>query len=368
MTSAEFPGLDIRPMTPADRRLRAEATLRNVNRAGDRISGEDLGHEPWSRYLEFDPGRGDHGLVAQLHGWPVGMVWVQFSRGYGYVADNVPELIISVDSSNQGQGIGNILLEEMIAHARSRRWPGISLSVEESNPSRRLYERHGFVMLADALTPGTMLLDLSFRSAGDAPETQDETDEYAHPIRSVAVYCGSRSGFTGEYLVAAEELGEELAERDIQLIYGGGNVGLMGAVANTVMGAGGEAVGVIPQALVGRELAHRGLSRLEVVDTMAERKTRMEELADAFIVMPGGAGTLEETFEVLTMQQLGAITGPVALLSPLGFWSPLVDMLQQMSDEGFLRRKFLDALVVGETPTEIFEKFAAWRPPGDKWD
>lgn len=350
-------------MTPADGDLRAEATLRNVNRAGDRIGVEDLAHEPWSRYLEFDPERGDYGLVARLHGWPVGVVWVRFFRGYGFVAEDIPELIISVGASNQGRGVGRILLDEMISHARGQRWPGISLSVEDSNPSRRLYERHGFNYVSDAMTPGTMLLDLAVSSREEPAEAAD-----FQVISAIAVYCGSRSGFKPEYVAAARQLGRELAWRGIRLIYGGGNVGLMGEVANAALAAGGEVIGVIPQALVNREAAHRGLTRLEVVDTMAQRKSRMEELADAFIVLPGGAGTLEETFEVLTMQQLGAITGPLALLNPRGFWSPLVDMLQQMSDEGFLRRKFLDALVVAETPEDLFTGFTQWRDPGDKWD
>lgn len=364
MTAAAIPGLDLIPMTRAHRGLRAEATMRNVNRTGDRIGVADLEQEPWSRYLDFHPERGDHGFVAAIDGHPAGAVWVVFDRGYGHVADTVPELVISVDASQQGQGIGNVLLELMVTHAKDSRWPGISLSVEEANPARRLYERHGFRPVpvgGPVLHPGTMLLDLGGAPAGGAAHE-------APVIRAVAVYCGSRAGFDAAYLAAAEELGRELARRDIRLIYGGGNVGLMGAVANSVLSAGGEAVGVIPQSLVNREIAHHGLSRLEVVDTMAQRKTRMEDLADAFVVMPGGAGTLEEAFEVLTMQQLGEIDGPIALLNTVGFWSPLVDMLQQMSDQGFLRRKFVDALVVADTPQELFAGFSAWRDPGDKWD
>lgn len=347
-------------MALQDRGLRTEATLRNVNRQGERIGVADLAQEPWSRYLGFDPERGDHGFVASINGEPVGVVWALFDRGYGFVAEEIPELVINVSAHHQGHGIGTALLKQLITHAEQQRWPGISLSVETGNPAEQLYRRHGFAAVA-AARPGTMLLDFGGAVAGGV-------DNRAVDITAVAVYCGSRSGADASYRTAAVELGRELAGRGIRLVYGGGDVGLMGAVANAAMSAGGEVVGVIPQSLVNREMAHHELTRLEVVDTMAQRKTRMEELADAFVVMPGGAGTLEEAFEVLTMQQLGEISGPMALLNTNSFWNPLVDMLGRMSDEGFLRRKFLDALVVAETPVELFGGFAEWRDPGDKWD
>ena len=137
-------------------------------------------------------------------------------------------------------------------------------------------------------------------------------------------------GSSPRYAEVAKEMGEELARRNLRVVYGGGNVGLMGTVADAALAAGGEVVGVIPRQLINREMAHAGLTDLEVVDTMAQRKTRMEELADAFICLPGGVGTLEEVVEVLTMQQLGHVQGPVGLVNVDGFWEPFVRTLESM--------------------------------------
>lgn len=352
-------------MIAADTGARAAAVLRNVNRVRDHITEADLDSEPWRSYLDFNPARGDYGLVATLDGRPVGVVWVVFTRAAGFLRSDVPELVISVAESRQGQGIGAMLLEVIRNHGREARWPGISLSVEAGNPAKRLYERVGFEPVRDA-AEGTMFLDFAgggehTRAGGEAAGTP------APDIRSVAVYCGSRTGLRAEYRAAAEALGGALAQQGIRLVYGGGNVGLMGAVANAALAAGGEVVGVIPQSLVDREMAHHGLTQLEVVETMAQRKTRMEELADAFVVLPGGAGTLEETFEVLTMMQLGQLAGPLALINTGGFWDPLREMLAKMATEGFLRQKFIDTLIIAETPAELFAGFGKWRAPGDKW-
>lgn len=163
-------------------------------------------------------------------------------------------------------------------------------------------------------------------------------------------------------------MGTALAERGWRLVYGGGAVGLMGEVADAVVDKQGAVTGVIPRQLVDLELSHPGVTQLEILDTMAQRKSRMEELADAFVALPGGAGTLEELFEVLTMQQLGAITGPVALCNVEGFWDPQIAMLHRAVEEGFLLPKFLDSLIVAERPGEILDAFASWEPPGGKWD
>ena len=139
-------------------------------------------------------------------------------------------------------------------------------------------------------------------------------------MKSVAIYCGSSLGNSPQYVEVAQQMGRELASRNLRMVYGGGNVGLMGAAADAALEAGGEVIGVIPRQLIDREMAHSGLGELEVVETMAQRKTRMEELADAFICLPGGVGTLEELVEVLTMQQLGHVQGPVGLVNVDGFW------------------------------------------------
>lgn len=188
----------------------------------------------------------------------------------------------------------------------------------------------------------------------------------AQPLKSVAVYCGSASGTRDEFAQAARALGTELARRGLRLVYGGGNVGLMGEVANAALAAGGAVTGVIPTQLVDRELAHPGVE-LEVVETMAQRKTRMEQLADGYVCLPGGVGTLEELMEVLTMQQLGHVTGPVGLVNVADYWSPLVVMLKRSAQLGFTQRRFTDALVIGHWPTEVLDQFAAWRFPGTKW-
>ena len=193
-------------------------------------------------------------------------------------------------------------------------------------------------------------------------------DDLPDRITSVAVYCGSTHGARPEYTQAARELGHELAARNLTLVYGGGAVGLMGEVADAVVEKQGVVMGVIPRQLVDRELAHPGLTRLDVVETMAQRKSRMEDLADAFIALPGGAGTLEEIFEVLTMQQLGHLRGPVALCNTAGFWDPQIAMLHRAVEEGFLRAKYVDCLVVADTPTAVLDAFSNWQAPGRKWD
>lgn len=187
-------------------------------------------------------------------------------------------------------------------------------------------------------------------------------------MNSVAVYCGSATGDNPAFAEAARQLGAELARRGIRLVYGGGNVGLMGIVADAALAAGGEVAGVIPHQLANLEMAHAGLTVLERVDTMAERKTRMEELADGFLALPGGIGTLEELTEVLTMQQLGYITGPVGLINAEGYWDPFVALLENFADNGFIQRRFVDALIVEPTPAAALDAFAGWVPLGSKWD
>ncbi len=174
-------------------------------------------------------------------------------------------------------------------------------------------------------------------------------------------------GSSPRYAEVAKEMGKELARRNLRVVYGGGNVGLMGTVADAALAAGGEVVGVIPRQLINREMAHAGLTDLEVVDTMAQRKTRMEELADAFVCLPGGVGTLEEVVEVLTMQQLGHVQGPVGLVNVDGFWEPFVRTLESMVACGFVQSRYIDAIALSSDPAEILDEFAGWSPIGAKW-
>lgn len=155
-------------------------------------------------------------------------------------------------------------------------------------------------------------------------------------MQSLCVYCGSNSGSKPIYTERAMALGSRMAKDGIALVYGGGNVGLMGTVADAVLEAGGEAIGVIPEQLVNWEVAHRGLTKLEIVGSMHERKARMFDLADGFVALPGGFGTLDEMFEMLTWRQLGIGNKPCAFLDIDGFYTPLMSMLDRMVEERFL--------------------------------
>lgn len=154
---------------------------------------------------------------------------------------------------------------------------------------------------------------------------------------TICVYCGTNEGASPVYMQTARDLGAALAEQGIALVYGGGKLGLMGAVADSVLAGGGHVIGVIPQSLMAAEVGHMGLSKLEVADTMHSRKARMAELADAFIALPGGFGTFEELLEVLTWNQLGFIRKPVVMLDVEGFYAPLITMFERAVTEGFLR-------------------------------
>jgi uncharacterized protein (TIGR00730 family) len=158
-----------------------------------------------------------------------------------------------------------------------------------------------------------------------------------HPIRRLCVYCGSSSGVDTAYREAAQELGRELARAGLELVYGGGRVGLMGVLADAALGAGGSVVGVIPARVFEAEVAHPGLSELVVVANMHERKRGMVERADAFAVLPGGIGTLDETVEVLSWRQLGLHDKPVFVIDLGGYWRPLLALLDHMVANGFLR-------------------------------
>lgn len=185
---------------------------------------------------------------------------------------------------------------------------------------------------------------------------------------SLCVFCGSGDGARPAYLDAARALGRAMAERGVRLVYGGARVGLMGAVADAALAAGGEVVGVIPRALVEREIAHTGLTALHVVDSMHERKATMAHLSDAFVALPGGVGTLEELFEVWTWAHLGVHAKPVAVLDVDDFWRPLLAALDHMTAEGFVRGHVRALLLEARTPAELFERLAtAPAPVGQRW-
>ena len=187
-------------------------------------------------------------------------------------------------------------------------------------------------------------------------------------IQSICLFCGSNKGTRAAYEQAACELGRTLAQRDIALVYGGGNVGLMGLVADAALEAGGEVVGVIPEHLVNWEVAHKGLTRLEVVGSMHERKARMFELADGFVALPGGFGTLDEMFEMLTWRQLGLGKKPCAFLDVNGFWQPLMTMLDTMVRERFLHAEQRSDLWHGGDIDALLAWMRGYTPAqADKW-
>lgn len=187
-------------------------------------------------------------------------------------------------------------------------------------------------------------------------------------MRSLCVYCGSNSGNNPAYTERAMALGMQLARRGIALVYGGGNVGLMGVVADAALESGGEVIGVIPEQLVNWEVAHRGVTRLEVVGSMHERKARMFELADGFLALPGGFGTMDEMFEMLTWRQLGLGRKPCAFLDIAGFYQPLIAMMDKMVAERFLHPDQRDDLWHGDDIDSMFDWMLAYQPAeASKW-
>jgi len=184
------------------------------------------------------------------------------------------------------------------------------------------------------------------------------------PALSVCVYCGSRTGDAAEFANAARATGKAIARRGWRLVYGGGRAGLMGSVADAALAAGGEVIGVIPKALMGRELGHDGLAELHVVDTMHERKRLMAERSDAFVALPGGIGTFEELFEVWTWLQLGYHDKPVGLLNAAGYYDPLLAFLDQSVVRGFVPPAQRKLLQVGTDPEALLDRMTALARPG----
>ena len=187
-------------------------------------------------------------------------------------------------------------------------------------------------------------------------------------LRRVCVFCGSSVGLRADYSATAEALGRELVAREIGLVFGGGRVGLMGVIADAVLAAGGHAIGVIPHALLARELAHLGLPDLRVVSSMHERKAMMAELADAFIALPGGFGTFEEFCEAITWTQLGLHRKRCGLLNVRGFYDPLLAMIDRSVEDGFIRPEGRDIVVADDDPARLLDRLVTpWVAPREKW-
>jgi uncharacterized protein (TIGR00730 family) len=182
-------------------------------------------------------------------------------------------------------------------------------------------------------------------------------------MKRVCVYCGSRDGARPVFKEKAKELGAALAKRGIGLVYGGAKVGVMGAVADGALAAGGEVIGVLPHGLARVEFAHEGLSKLHFVETMQERKTLMADLSDGFVALPGGFGTLDELFECLTWSQIGLHAKPIGVLDVDGYWQPLVKLIDTMVREGFLVEQMAKALHVRPQVGELIDALMGHQPP-----
>ncbi|RHW18656.1 TIGR00730 family Rossman fold protein [Sphingomonas gilva] len=181
-------------------------------------------------------------------------------------------------------------------------------------------------------------------------------------MNRLAVYCGSATPADPAYIEVARLVGRSFAERGIGLVYGGGRLGLMGAVADAALDAGGEVIGVIPEALVDTEVAHRGLTELHVVPGMHQRKQLFTDLSDGFVTIPGGTGTMDELWEAMSWAQLGYHAKPVGLLNALGFYDHLIAFVAKMAEIGFLRPVHRDILIVADTLDDLLERMAAHRP------
>jgi len=180
-------------------------------------------------------------------------------------------------------------------------------------------------------------------------------------MQSICVFCGSNPGFNPSHLSLARRLGTLLAQRRLRLIYGGGRVGLMGAVADAALSGGGEVIGVIPQLLLDREVGHTGLTQLHVVSTMAQRKAMMGDLSDAFLTLPGGIGTLDEFFEAWTWTQLGLQHKPSGLLNQDGYYDPLLEFLDRSVAAGFVHPASRAAVLIDTDLERLLEQLASWR-------
>lgn len=184
---------------------------------------------------------------------------------------------------------------------------------------------------------------------------------------SIAVFCGSAVGTDTIFLDVAQKMGQTIAEQGKTLVYGGGRSGLMGIVADSALQAGGKVIGVIPNALVDRELAHPHLTELHVVNNMHERKTKMSELSDAFIALPGGAGTLEEIFEQWTWAQLGIHLKPCAFLNVEGFYDDLLKFIHLTTAKGFTHARFSESIIASDSIENILQQFESFKAPQPKW-
>ena len=187
-------------------------------------------------------------------------------------------------------------------------------------------------------------------------------------MKNICVFCGSSKGNNLAHIRMTEKLGETMIEQELDLVFGGGSIGLMGVLANKILENGGKVIGVIPHFLVEKEVDHKGVTEMIKVESMHERKQTMADLADGFIALPGGFGTLEELLEMLTWSQLGLNQKPISILNSGGFFNPLLSMLDTMLDEGFLKKENRELLIVEQDPVQLIKKLVNYTPKHvEKW-
>jgi uncharacterized protein (TIGR00730 family) len=186
-------------------------------------------------------------------------------------------------------------------------------------------------------------------------------------VKAICIFCGAKTGDDPKWMDAARSVGTTLAQTGYDIVYGGGRVGLMGAVADAAMQAGGKVIGIIPEFLAVKEVEHKALSEIHIVSSMHERKMKMADMSDSFVALPGGAGTLEEIFEQWTWAQLGIHTKPVAFLNTHGFYDPVVEMIDRMKSTGFIQDELAD-MVIAEPEIEIvLARFKSYKAPQKRW-
>ncbi|WOT01908.1 TIGR00730 family Rossman fold protein [Corynebacterium pyruviciproducens] len=319
--------IDFCEMTAADSALR------------EKVAELDEDKSIASDFVSFIPARGDHGVVAKVDGEVAAVSWASFTRGA------TPVVRHAVVPQFRGHGIGLEILNKLVEYGKKVGWPAIAVELDEDNPARRSFARQGF----ESVDGGAMIKHLR------------------PPLTSLAVYCGSAPGSRTFYKDVARELGEQLADRGITVVYGGGSAGLMGEMATGALRHGGRVHGVMARELADREQAYEGLTQLDIVDSVPERIAAMEELADGFLALPGGVGTLSELFDALTNQQIGTHNKPVILFNVEGYWNPLVTLLKNTQSEGFTAGKYIDALIVVDSVDKLVEELETWRSPGEKW-
>ncbi len=186
-------------------------------------------------------------------------------------------------------------------------------------------------------------------------------------MKSICVFCGAKNGTDPKWKTVAETAGVTIAKAGMKLVYGGGRVGLMGAVADAAMTNGGHVIGIIPEFLATKEVEHKALTEIHIVASMHERKTKMEDLSDAFVALPGGAGTLEEIFEQWTWAQLGIHTKPVGFLNAHGFYDPLQEMIEKMKTTGFIQNELADMVIFENNIEKMLERFRNYEAPQKNW-